>query len=1561
MDTPASPEMQLSPEPQMAYTADGIAHVPLRHQAIPTSDHLAQMQMARASRGEYQMLVQRHISAVPPPAPPDDPVPARGLEAENARLRMEVNELRTVLAKCEPSKASMPLSPAPMTPEIDAYVSTGSSMAGGPASLRSSSSATQLQQRDNAAGTVVKPVLLAPTVEKMRLHDLEEHRRLLAARVIQRVARDRAARKRAKRGQRRSDDEATAALRAKKPAGAKSMGQMALAARTAAKNVTAPKTDAGPSAADREVKEKRAPPRTSRYVMGASTFVPGKVRDNDIATGRLERFIGTPPALVFNAMEREHASDTVFSSFSIEDTTPRAEWLYVLAGAVGSRPDRVHDCTPERVGWRLEDFVLSDTARRASLTREEVIAIRLYTGPMSEWYNATLRGKRKDEFTATIHAMNSAIVKLSKLQRAATVFRLVTIIKPPDEFFAVDAESGSCSGFEAGFLSTTSRRTVAMRLSETRTNITQKPAKGLRAAAKAAAAAAASDVSAKTVLLRLRVVPYDQAGDVSFASQVPAEGECVFAPLTTLEVVSYYQENDADGTIVADVRTRRSHTAKTTEQTIGKMKVTHVDLVDTMLDELKAAGAPEPSLLPLVCLQMERTSDDATSQYNLADKYAEYTSVALEKQQRVLRNLSNEAEWAKAAGKDNIFNRMVGVVALQAQAGEFEAAIELTKLAFKRSALPEELAKELEWAEKWAVGHLTNTLLSVVKPSEVRKMYPPPVHFVLEATIYFLSLGATQPWPPLMAALLNKLTPAGHTAFGEFMRITIERQRRVINTNVLVWNEKTRRWQQGVASADGNLVRIGQEERHARSITKWLYPVDAGIGAFFNAAAAYGDATLVNTLLEARATLLFCDERANSSLHLATMGGHADVCRRLLKAGADMRMPNIDGLSAWDLALRASTRAVTAVLNPSAVDLDIEGGATPASTVSSHLHEKDYVKDLLRFAIAADKDKIKKVIEAATGSLGGMQTFVDTPNKDGVTALMFASGARSPDAYLTARILIERGASPIATSRRGCTALMFGAVAGQVATVNSLLHKNAVVDQKCEGGYTALHLAIENGHPDVAASLVTAGANVDTRLDNGWSCLMTAAHCGNVGVLQHLIEKPVDANVIFTPPGEGKGAPSFAPIHLAAYHGFAGTLAELIRLGANVDQPMKNGWNALMTAAAKGHKAACEALLRSGADVDYQGAVDGMSPLMAAASNPFDASCVGLLLQAQASVNLCDGKGVQALMFASRLGHSSAVSQLLRQRANVKHTRPGGATALLDAAAAGSHAVVRLLLTAGADAGSADENGQTALMHAAKAGHEETMLPLLIVGSDVTAVDSSSRSALALAPTKQVARRLLEAGADVNHLPEAFYGELGLSMSDGLQKTGPKGGPADGKAAHGKANGARGTLGGGSGTQRGSPPGKAGPSPPKAALSDRRGASSRRQEGAGKSSGGAVDLFYVPPPDMSGRGGKEPTSGAKPLLADDPIEDLSITALGALNVEPPHIDEMPLLQLNNESCDSVMCGAIMHIQRAFRQLKRREKLASRQAFYKPKGSQGVKTSGFLAAAVARHEKRAAGL
>ena len=87
-----------------------------------------------------------------------------------------------------------------------------------------------------------------------------------------------------------------------------------------------------------------------------------------------------------DAMEREHASTEPFNSHNVFNTSPRTEWLYAVMAEVGSRRDRAADATCDRLGWHLQDFAQCDLARRCQLRKEEVVGLRLYTGPMYVHY-----------------------------------------------------------------------------------------------------------------------------------------------------------------------------------------------------------------------------------------------------------------------------------------------------------------------------------------------------------------------------------------------------------------------------------------------------------------------------------------------------------------------------------------------------------------------------------------------------------------------------------------------------------------------------------------------------------------------------------------------------------------------------------------------------------------------------------------------------------------------------------------------------------------------------------------------------------------------------------------------------------------------------------------------------------------------------------------------------------------------------------------------------------------------------------------------------------------------
>ena len=110
------------------------------------------------------------------------------------------------------------------------------------------------------------------------------------------------------------------------------------------------------------------------------------------------------------------------------------------------------------------------------MTLPELIGGRLYTGPMYASYNAVLRGKDSavpvlreqfesiclgNTYTTTLHAINSLLVKMSKLTIADKVYRGVAGGVLPESFLEPN-EFHVRGGIESGFMSTTRDRQTAL-------------------------------------------------------------------------------------------------------------------------------------------------------------------------------------------------------------------------------------------------------------------------------------------------------------------------------------------------------------------------------------------------------------------------------------------------------------------------------------------------------------------------------------------------------------------------------------------------------------------------------------------------------------------------------------------------------------------------------------------------------------------------------------------------------------------------------------------------------------------------------------------------------------------------------------------------------------------------------------------------------------------------------------------------------------------------------------------------------------------------------------------
>ena len=332
-------------------------------------------------------------------------------------------------------------------------------------------------------------------------------------------------------------------------------------------------------------------------------------------------------------MEREHISSAdssdIFTTVNyVVTTSPSLEWLFVVE--------------PERsISWPVEQALLDTSKRRRPMPiREqhrrlakanaalrdlsepilippEGIAARLYSGPMYAKYNNTLRSLgdgKGNRYVTTVHAINSCIVKMSKLTKVAKVYRGVSGGILPQRFWEPNAQ-GVCGGVERAFLSATYDRSVAVHY--------------------------ASQTGKPGIVFEIQMGMIDRGCELSWISQYPHEAEVVIAPLSGFEMKQTRVEGNL---LVVDVRLSINFNALTLEQVVAKMKRAHLDLVRLVQDELAASGIPSKALAPLQGVQLTGEARDDIW-FNDATNFKEATAGLFRARDGVFKILSLETTW----------------------------------------------------------------------------------------------------------------------------------------------------------------------------------------------------------------------------------------------------------------------------------------------------------------------------------------------------------------------------------------------------------------------------------------------------------------------------------------------------------------------------------------------------------------------------------------------------------------------------------------------------------------------------------------------------------------------------------------------------------------------------------------------------------------------------------------------------------------------------------------------------------------------------------------------------
>ena len=154
------------------------------------------------------------------------------------------------------------------------------------------------------------------------------------------------------------------------------------------------------------------------------------------------------------------------------------EWAHIVMQAPDGRL-LVNNCTREGIVM-CEDFMQHEMTLKAGLTFEEVVALRLYSGPAFQHYNQHLRDlgeatkgggapqmrtKKEQHYTTTIHAIASALKKVARvtpIPQGGKVYRGMSGVRLPAAFEKPD-QCGCRGGVDLAFMSTSTSKEEALK------------------------------------------------------------------------------------------------------------------------------------------------------------------------------------------------------------------------------------------------------------------------------------------------------------------------------------------------------------------------------------------------------------------------------------------------------------------------------------------------------------------------------------------------------------------------------------------------------------------------------------------------------------------------------------------------------------------------------------------------------------------------------------------------------------------------------------------------------------------------------------------------------------------------------------------------------------------------------------------------------------------------------------------------------------------------------------------------------------------------------------------
>jgi cytohesin len=452
--------------------------------------------------------------------------------------------------------------------------------------------------------------------------------------------------------------------------------------------------------------------------------------------------------------------------------------------------------------------------------------------------------------------------------------------------------------------------------------------------------------------------------------------------------------------------------------------------------------------------------------------------------------------------------------------------------------------------------------------------------------------------------------------------------------------------------------------------------VDASRPEFLIIAAFKGRKDVVELLLAKGARATARDRGNASALAAASQRGHADIVALLLARGAD---PNTRDTQLVTPLHVAANKAVAQILVDKGAEVDVvdQGNKSPLfravqgekRDVAEFLESRGAPHDVYTLAALGRVEALRKYLE--TAALPEVKK-VNWHSPLHLAALFGQVG--------TARVLIEKGAgvnaaeSPDATLT-GVTPLHLAARRGHKEMVAFLLDRGADINAPMKRrnsfarprDWTPLEAALEGGQAEVVRLLLGKKALPKLEGDTLKGAMQGAIQGKHLPLMKLLVERGAPVN-------ERSPLAHQTALRVAAELGDLDLVKLLRDKRADFKAGEHDGWTPLRLAVKGDHRKIAEALLASGADVNFN------CPLCVAAEQG-NREMAELLLARGADANGFWGVRDTPLSCATRAGKVEMVRFLLARGAEIKKSH----ALLHEAALHGRRDVAGLLVSKGAD------------------------------------------------------------------------------------------------------------------------------------------------------------------------------------------------------------------------------------------------------------------------------------